>query len=304
MLLFVLDCIIKQTITQNTFGHITGERVHSSYTRVVVVVWLFVVFLLASSYTASHSSMLTVQRFEPNITDIEWLKKNNAPVGCDFDSFIKQYLQNVLKFDPRNIKNINNEYDYPTEFESRNITAAFVELPYSKAFMKHFCRGYTVATPTDGLVGSHRFGGLGFVFQKGSPIAEDVSHAILTLSENRKLEQLETLWFTPSPKCLNSLTFDTIDSLSWKSFWGLSLFSAFISTICYILFATHQSYMGSISFIYSTMLYKLAGLVKYLYIVVRKPQGTIPNTVHSSSTKYTSSLETLGQSQAPTSSGS
>ena len=128
-----------------------------------MAVWLFVVFLLVSSYTASLSSMLTVQRLEPNIEDIEWLKKNNLPVGCDFDSFIKPYLQNVLKFDNRNIKKINNESDCPKEFESGNITAAFVELPYAKAFMNKFCKGYTVVTPTDGLVGGHRFGGFGFV---------------------------------------------------------------------------------------------------------------------------------------------
>ncbi|CAK9148186.1 unnamed protein product [Ilex paraguariensis] len=283
------------------------ERVHNSYTRVVVVVWLFVVLVLSSSYTASFSSMLTVQRLEPNKTDIEWLKKNNAPVGCGINSFIKQYLQNVLKFDPRNIKSIISEYDYPAEFESGNITAAFVELPYSKAFMNHFCKGYTVATPTDGV--AHRLGGFGFVFQKGSPIVKDVSQAILTLSENGRLEQLETKWFTASPKCLNSQTPDTIDSLSWQSFWGLYLFSAFISTICYLLFATHQSYKGDIALIYGTMLYKLAGLVKYFHIIVRKLQGTTPNTVqalgvyecNSSSIEYTSSSETSEQSQAPTS---
>ena len=147
------------------------------------------------------------------------------------------------------------------------------------------------------------------VFQKGSPIVKDVSQAILTLSENGRLEQLETKWFTPSQKCLNSQTPDKIDSLSWQSFWGLYLFSAFISTIFYLLFATHQSYKGDITLIYRTMLYKLAGLVKYFHIIVRKLQGTTPNTVqalgvyecNTSSIEYTSSSETLEQSQAPTS---
>ncbi|KAB1228341.1 Glutamate receptor 2.5 [Morella rubra] len=46
------------------------------------LVWLFVVLILTSSYTASLSSMLTVQQLQPNVTDIEWLKKNNLKVDC------------------------------------------------------------------------------------------------------------------------------------------------------------------------------------------------------------------------------
>ncbi|CAK9148176.1 unnamed protein product [Ilex paraguariensis] len=70
-------------------------------------------------------------------------------------------LLNVLHFDHANIKNISSEDDYPSELKSGNITAAFPELPYSKAFMNQFCEGYTVATLPDGVV--HRFGGFGFV---------------------------------------------------------------------------------------------------------------------------------------------
>ena len=123
--------------------------------------WLFVVLALSSSYTASLSSMLTVQRLQPNVTDIHWLKKSNATIGCGSNSFIRLYLENVLNFDPRNIKTISSEYEYLGEFESGNISAAFVELPYAKAFLNYYCQGYTVAQPILGV--EHRFGGLGFV---------------------------------------------------------------------------------------------------------------------------------------------
>ena len=151
------------------------------------------------------------------------------------------------------------------------------------------------------------------VFQKGSPIAEDFSQAILTLTENGMLEQLETKWFTPSPTCLNSQTPDKGDRLSWKSFWGLYLFSALTSTICYLLFAIHQSYARHpeaygrlLTWDYKSMLKKLAGLVQYFHIKSKtKLPGTTPNTVqalevsecNSSSREYTSSLETPVQFQ-------
>lgn len=125
-------------------------------------VWLFVVLALSSSYTASLSSMLTAPRLEPNVTDIGWLKKNNATVGCDGSSFVRKYLENVLGFASVNIKKISTESNYHREFESGSITAAFLEVPYEKAFLNHHCKGYIVAGTSD-RYGGDRFGGLGFV---------------------------------------------------------------------------------------------------------------------------------------------
>jgi hypothetical protein len=134
-----------------------GEKIYSNLTRVVLVVWLFVVLILNSSYTASLTSMLTVRRLQPNVTDIEWLKRKSLKVGCDGDSFVRNYLQNVLGFKQENIENVSSENSYEGEFESASISAAFLELPYGKVFIGHYCKGYSAATPT------YRFGGLGFV---------------------------------------------------------------------------------------------------------------------------------------------
>lgn len=71
---------------------IFGGRIDSNLTRLVVVVWLFVVLILTSSYTASPSPMLTVQPLRPN-----------PKFACDIDSFVKNYLQNVLEFKSDNI---------------------------------------------------------------------------------------------------------------------------------------------------------------------------------------------------------
>ena len=136
---------------------VAGEKIYSNLTRLVIIVWLFVVLILTSSYTASLSSMLTVQKLQPNITDIEWLKRNNLKIGCDGDSFVRKYLENVLNFNPKNIVNISSEYLYPGEFKSNHIAAAFLELPYEKVFLNEYCKGYTATIRTN------RFGGLGFV---------------------------------------------------------------------------------------------------------------------------------------------
>lgn len=212
------------TFSSLFFAH--KEKINSNITRVVVVVWLMVVFVLTSSYTASLSSMLTVQRLEPNVTDIEWLKVHKLNVGCDGDSFVRKYLEDVLDFKKDNIKNISSQYAYPNEFQKGTISAAFLELPYEKVFMNRYCKKYTASNPLS------RFGGLGFVFQKGSPIAADVSKAILTLSEKGILKSLEKKWFPSSDECS---TTDTTE-LSLQNFWALYVLCGATSTICFLLF--------------------------------------------------------------------
>ncbi|KAL5576635.1 hypothetical protein UlMin_018334 [Ulmus minor] len=205
-----------------------SERVHSNLTKVVVMMWLFVVFILTASYTASLSSILTVRQLESDI-DIDWLKRTNQKVGCDGDSFVGRYLQDVLGFKKDNIYNISSEPVYLEEFRKKNITAAFLELPYEKYFLNKYCKGYTTTAPT------YRFGGLGFVFQKGSPIAIDVSEAILKLSENGNITLLEKKWLTPSDECSTITNTNETQSLSLKSFWGIYLISAATSTIGFLL---------------------------------------------------------------------
>ncbi|GLT62059.1 hypothetical protein SLA2020_347240 [Shorea laevis] len=126
------------TFSSLFFAH--REKINSNLTRVVVVVWLFVVWILTSSYTASLSSMLTVQRMQPVEKDIEWLKSSNSKVGCDNDSFVRNYLEHVIGFKPDNILTVPND-NYTGLFESKSITAAFLELPYKESFHQRALQG-------------------------------------------------------------------------------------------------------------------------------------------------------------------
>lgn len=120
------------------------------------MVWLFVVFIISSSYTASLSSILTVRQLEPD-ADIESLKRTNQTVGCDGDSFVMTYLMDVLGFKEDNIIKVTDEYSYVSQFAAKNISAAILELPYEKVFLNKYCKEYTTTAAT------YRNGGLGFV---------------------------------------------------------------------------------------------------------------------------------------------
>ena len=116
-------------------------------------VWLFVVLILSSSYTASLSSMLTVQKLEPNY--LELLKKNNLPVGC-INLSVRKYLVNAFEFKEQNIKIINVKLSKP--FKQEKIFAVFLEFPYEEIFLNKNCEEYTSTR-----LHTHGFGGLAFV---------------------------------------------------------------------------------------------------------------------------------------------
>lgn len=70
------------------------------------------------------------------------------------------------------------------------------------------------------------------VFQKGSPLAADVSKAILMISEQRILKGLEQKWFPLSTECSAGEN----DELSLGNFWALYLLCGATSTLCFLLF--------------------------------------------------------------------
>lgn len=69
---------------------VTGERVVSNLARFVMIVWCFVVLVLTQSYTASLSSLLTVQQLQT--TDLYLLLKNRESIGYRKGSLVQGML--------------------------------------------------------------------------------------------------------------------------------------------------------------------------------------------------------------------
>lgn len=132
----------------------------SNLTRFVVIVWVFVVLVLTSSYTANLTSMLTVQQLLPAITDINDLIKNGEHVGYQDGSFIKGLLNN-MKFDKSMFRTYSTLQQYDTalsEGSNKGGVAAIVEeLPYIRPFLSKYCHKYIMIGPT------YQTSGFGFV---------------------------------------------------------------------------------------------------------------------------------------------
>ncbi|KAF7065620.1 hypothetical protein CFC21_071708 [Triticum aestivum] len=136
------------------------ERVESILSRLVIIVWVFVLLVITSSYTANLSSMLTVQQLQPTVTDVHELLKKWEYVGYKNGSFLGDLLEQI-GFDRRKIKAYSNPDDFDDALckgsKNGGIAAVIDEVPYIKIFLSKHCKGYTMVGPI------YKSEGFGFV---------------------------------------------------------------------------------------------------------------------------------------------
>ncbi|KAL7187414.1 hypothetical protein ACSBR1_037481 [Camellia fascicularis] len=215
------------------FSH--KEKVVSNLARFVVIIWCFVVLILTQSYTASLTSLLTVHQLEPSITNVQELINKGQSVGYPKVSFIHDILKR-MNFNDSQLKGYNTvEGELDAALSNRSIVAAFDEIHYLKLFTGRHCSKYTMVAPT------HKTGGFGFAFRKGSHLVRDVSTAILHVIEEDKMSKIEKKWLQNN-SCPNSCSTVSSSSLSVHSFWGLFLIVGVAASFALIIFVAMLAY--------------------------------------------------------------
>ncbi|CAN6172848.1 unnamed protein product [Urochloa humidicola] len=217
------------TFSTLTFSH--DQIIEKLHSKVVVVIWCFVVLVLVQSYTASLSSLLTAQRLQPSVTDPRLLLRNGDYVGYQNGSFVHAMLRR-LQFDERKIKVLSTLEEYAKELKAGSkhggVSAIFDENPYLNSFITQYGKEFQIVGPID------RTDGFGFVFPRGSPLVPDLSKAILNITEGCEGFQIQKKWFgdaTPSPEYESPDT-DSV-RLSLQSFKGLFIVNGF--ALCVML---------------------------------------------------------------------
>uniref|UniRef100_A0A0E0B397 Ionotropic glutamate receptor C-terminal domain-containing protein n=1 Tax=Oryza glumipatula TaxID=40148 RepID=A0A0E0B397_9ORYZ len=203
------------------------ERVDSILSRLVVIVWVFVLLVITSSYTANLSSMLTVQQLQPTVTDVHELLKNGEYVGYPNGSYVADLLRG-LGFDRTKLRAYNDLDGFADALakgsQNGGISAVIDEVPYIKIFLAKHCKGYTMIGPI------YKSEGFGFAFPKRSPLVYDFSRAILSITEGDSIINIEKKWIGDQHACQNDGTIISSSSLNFNSFSGLFLVTGVAST--------------------------------------------------------------------------
>eukprot|EP01018_Ginkgo_biloba_P003627 Gb_16317 [translate_table: standard] len=210
------------------FAH--REDVKSTLGRAVLIIWLFVVLIINSSYTASLTSMLTVQQLRPTIQGIAGLISSDVPIGYQAGTFVEEYLMQ-LGVPSERLVPLSTLASYGVELskgtKGSGVGAIVDELPYVQVFLSAEC---------DFTISGQQFtkSGWGFAFSKGSQLAIDMSTAILTLSENGELQRIHDTWLTTS-QCTSYLKMES-EILGLTAFWGLFLITGLVSIFCVVVY--------------------------------------------------------------------
>ncbi|XP_059318124.1 glutamate receptor 3.4-like isoform X2 [Lycium ferocissimum] len=213
------------------FAH--RQNTLSTLGRCVLIFWLFVVLIINSSYTASLTSILTVQKLSSGIKGIDSLISSPDPIGVQDGSFAYNYLIEELHVPKSRLRIIKSEDEYVSSLQNGpqggGVAAIVDELPYVELFLSNNkCIFRTVGQ-------EFTKSGWGFAFQRDSPLAVDLSTAILQLSENGELQRIHDKWL-PTNGCSsqNNQVDDT--RLSLKSFWGLYVICGGACAVALIVF--------------------------------------------------------------------
>lgn len=129
----------------------------------MVIIWVFVVLILTSSYTASLTSMLTVQQLQPAVTDIAELLQNGDRIGYQDGSFVFGLLTHQLGFDKNRLINYSTVEEYanalsPGAPANQRVAAIIDEIPYLNLFLSKYRANYMMAGST-----VYKTDGFGFV---------------------------------------------------------------------------------------------------------------------------------------------
>ncbi|KAJ0984989.1 hypothetical protein J5N97_003345 [Dioscorea zingiberensis] len=227
-----LGTIFYFTFSTLVFAH--RENIVSNLGRFVVIIWVFVVLILQSSYTASLTSMLTVEQFVPSYTHINEVKERGLRVGHLKNSFVKEFLIKTQGFNQEKLVPFRSPEEYAEALakgsQNDGVAAVIDEIPYLKVLLKDHCDNYTMAGQT------YKTGGFGFAFPKGSSLAQDLSRAILNITEGDEMMDIERRWFGDQTNCLKQGSKLSSNSLNFRSFWGLFLITGIASLVAFCIY--------------------------------------------------------------------
>ncbi|KAK3151972.1 hypothetical protein QOZ80_2BG0152760 [Eleusine coracana subsp. coracana] len=213
------------------FAH--RENTMSTLGRGVLIIWLFVVLIIQSSYTASLTSILTVQQLDTSIKGLDDLKSSDYPIGFQVGSFAEEYMVKELNISRSRLKALGSPEEYAENLKlgpkKGGVMAIVDERPYVELFLSTYCK---IAVAGSDFTSR----GWGFAFPRDSPLQVDLSTAILALSENGELQRIHDKWLKTGDCTSDNTEFVDSNQLRLESFWGLFLISGVACVLALLIY--------------------------------------------------------------------
>ncbi|RZC27611.1 Glutamate receptor 3.2 isoform A [Glycine soja] len=237
--------------------HSDRENTVSSLGRVELIIWLFVVLIINSSYTASLTSILTVQQLCSPITRIDSLIFSSERIGFQVGSFAANYLTEQLNIPKHRLIPLGSSEEYAVAFQSRTLATVVDERPYVELFLSNHCqfsiRCQEFTKSGWGFLKVMKFYKMGgkksqlrlplaslnetlntiHAFPRDSPLAIDMTTAILTLSENAELQRIQEKWLSEKACGFHSTEEEQLQLNSFRGLFLICEITCFLALLTY-----------------------------------------------------------------------
>ncbi|KAJ0524851.1 putative ionotropic glutamate receptor [Helianthus annuus] len=104
--------------------------------KVVLVMWLSMIFIIVQIFTATLSAWLTLDQMRPRVPS------SFENVGYQNGSFLKEFIIQKYNCSGTNLLPLNTDEDYKNALSSGSISAVFDELPYIELFLAKYGSNY------------------------------------------------------------------------------------------------------------------------------------------------------------------
>ncbi|KAI5076672.1 hypothetical protein GOP47_0008737 [Adiantum capillus-veneris] len=202
------------------------DSIRNPLAKFVLIAWILFILLLGSSYTASLSSILTVNQLSQKPLTIDELAAMNKTVGFQVGSIVEDYLKN--RHNIKHLKELYNVTAYADALRSKQVVAIVDEIPYISLFLAAQSASNCKFSVSQKLT----IAGLGFAFHD-KDLSAAFSVALLNLSESGQMQTLQDGWKLSNFQCPSRVQSTRLDL---KSSQGLFVLLGAAMFLCISIF--------------------------------------------------------------------
>ncbi|GJX22366.1 extracellular solute-binding protein 3 [Tanacetum coccineum] len=156
----------------STFFFNEGKILNSN-SKVVLVMWLSMIFIVVQIFTATLSSWLTLDQLRPRVPTYY----GNA--GYQNGSFLKEFISHKLNvFWTMSLLALESVEEYKNAFSNGSVKVIFDELPYIDLFLSKYGSNYMKFGPIN------QESGIAFAFPRRSRLLPNFSRAVINITES------------------------------------------------------------------------------------------------------------------------
>ncbi|KAK9076792.1 hypothetical protein SSX86_005126 [Deinandra increscens subsp. villosa] len=196
-------------------------KIRNKCSKVVLVVWLCMIFIVLEIFTATLSSWLTLDQLRPT------LPTNYEHVGYPRGSFIKDLI--MEKYKCKGKLPLNGFEEFEKALSNGSVNAIFDHLPYIDLFLAKYGSGYMKYGPIQ------QEAGIAFALPIGSELLEPFSRSVINVVESDIMTDMKRKYLGLSTPYKPQPNQALPKNLDVQSFIGLFIFMAIVCIAAIIL---------------------------------------------------------------------